>query len=503
MHAIMVMFDSLRRGFLPGYGSIPGIRLPNFERLTAHTVVFDRNYACSLPCMPARRELHTGRPNFLHRSWGPVEPFDDSMPEILKQSGIRTHLSTDHYHYLQDGGAAYCERYSSWECYRGQESDLWQPDLEEHDGLFSPYIMINSDTPSGMIAARKKTGWQNLANRQAMTEKKKYPQIRTFENGLGFLDRFHAKDNWFLQIEAFDPHEPFTVPHDTSGSGDDGTPDWPPYAHVMEDRQTVDAMRMKYFRLLQCCDENLGRVLDRMDQYDLWKDTLLIVNTDHGFLLGEHGWWGKNIMPDYDEIVHIPLYIWDPRCGRKGEHEPALVQTIDLAPTLLDYFGIPVPPDMTGHPLGSVLLSGTGIRSYAMFGIMGGPLNITDGRYVYMRAVRDESVGMNEYTLMPTHMNRRFTPEELKKATFSEPFRFTKQCPLLRIPSTFADAMKGKLKEDFLFDLSADPGQSRSVQNPQVKCELTEAMKMLMDENDAPEEVYGRYGIPFDRKKEI
>ena len=44
---------------------------PNFERLAAHTVCFDKSYVGSLPCMPARRELHTGRYNFLHRSWGP------------------------------------------------------------------------------------------------------------------------------------------------------------------------------------------------------------------------------------------------------------------------------------------------------------------------------------------------------------------------------------------------------------------------------------------------
>ena len=46
-----------------------------------------------------------------------------------------------------------------------------------------------------------------------------------------------------------------------------------------------------------------------MDQYDLWEDTMLIVNTDHGFLLGEHGWWGKTVMPMYDEIAHTPLYL--------------------------------------------------------------------------------------------------------------------------------------------------------------------------------------------------
>ena len=108
MKAIMIMYDSLCRDLLPCYGG--KIELPNFKRLAEKTAVFDNCYVCSLPCMPARRELHTGRPNLLHRSWGPIEPFDDSMPELLSQAGIHTHLATDHFHYTQDGGATYHEQ---------------------------------------------------------------------------------------------------------------------------------------------------------------------------------------------------------------------------------------------------------------------------------------------------------------------------------------------------------------------------------------------------------
>ncbi|WP_407829892.1 sulfatase-like hydrolase/transferase, partial [Staphylococcus aureus] len=81
----------LNRRMLPPYGS-KWVQAPNFERLAAHSATFDQCYAGSMPCMPARRELHTGRYNFLHRSWGPMEPFDDSMPEMLKRAGIYTHL---------------------------------------------------------------------------------------------------------------------------------------------------------------------------------------------------------------------------------------------------------------------------------------------------------------------------------------------------------------------------------------------------------------------------
>ena len=134
MKAVMLMFDSLNREMLEPYGC-SRIRTPNFKRLARRSVRFDQCYAGSLPCMPARRELHTGRYNFLHRSWGPVEPFDDSMPQILKNNGVYTHLISDHVHYWEDGGATYHQRYNSWETVRGQEGDKWKclPELFDRE----------------------------------------------------------------------------------------------------------------------------------------------------------------------------------------------------------------------------------------------------------------------------------------------------------------------------------------------------------------------------------
>src|SRR3954467_7331898 len=125
MKCVMVMFDSLNRHMLPAYGC-DWTHAPNFERLAKRAVTFDRSYVCSMPCMPARRDLHTGRPNFLHRSWGPLEPFDDSMPQMLRDNGVHSHLASDHYHYWEDGGATYHNRYSTFEFVRGQESDPWK-----------------------------------------------------------------------------------------------------------------------------------------------------------------------------------------------------------------------------------------------------------------------------------------------------------------------------------------------------------------------------------------
>lgn len=107
MKAILVVFDSLNRRSLGCYG---GGSTPNFDRLARRGVTFDNHYVGSLPCMPARRDMQTGRLSFLHRGWGPLEPFDNSFPAILSADGFYTHLVTDHYHYWEDGGATYHNR---------------------------------------------------------------------------------------------------------------------------------------------------------------------------------------------------------------------------------------------------------------------------------------------------------------------------------------------------------------------------------------------------------
>jgi arylsulfatase A-like enzyme len=109
MKAVFVLFDSLNRHVLAPYGGTRA-STPNFARLAERTATFERHYVGSLPCMPARRDMQTGRLSFLHRSWGPLEPFDNSFPELLRRAGTYSHLVTDHFHYFEDGGATYHTR---------------------------------------------------------------------------------------------------------------------------------------------------------------------------------------------------------------------------------------------------------------------------------------------------------------------------------------------------------------------------------------------------------
>ncbi|MDR2792870.1 MAG: sulfatase [Treponema sp.] len=504
MKAIMVMYDSLNRAMLQPYGC-DWTKTPNFQRLAEHVVTFDNCYAGSLPCMPARRELHTGRYNFLHRSWGPLEPFDDSIPEILKNNDIYTHLVSDHTHYWEDGGATYHPRYTTWEINRGQEGDIWKGQVknpEMPDTPFSGYFKMVEQAikthGSGIYR-------QDVVNRQYMDTEDKMPQALTFKNGLEFIDKNHTEDNWFLQIETFDPHEPFFASRrfkdmypDPDYTGKDF--DWPPYAPVNESGDIVRHGKKQYAALLSMCDYYLGQALDTMDKYDMWKDTMLIVCTDHGFLLGEHGWWAKSIMPAYNEIANTPLFVWDPRIGIKGERRSALVQTIDLAPTLLDFFGAAVPQSMQGKPLKTVIESDNPIRKTALFGYFGCQVNITDGEYVYMRgAVNPSNRPLNEYTLMPTHMKGMFPPKELNDIRLAEPFTFTKGCRTMKIinPVLSSNAIQFGTK---LFNVKKDPGELCEIDDPETEVRLTNAMAAMMKENDAPAEQFERMGIPQDGK---
>ncbi|GAA6672321.1 hypothetical protein EHEC06064_23790 [Escherichia coli] len=318
MRAIILLFDSLNKRYLPPYGDAL-TKAPNFQRLAAHAATFENSYVGSMPCMPARRELHTGRCNFLHREWGPLEPFDDSMPELLKKAGIYTHLISDHLHYWEDGGGNYHNRYSSWEIVRGQEGDHW------HASVAQPPI------PEVLRVPQKQTGggvsglWRHdWANREYIQQEADFPQTKVFDAGCAFIHKNHAEDNWLLQIETFDPHEPFHTTEEYLSLYEDNWDgphyDWP-RGRVQESDEAVEHIRCRYRSLVSMCDRNLGRILDLMDEHDLWRDTMLIVGTDHGFLLGEHGWWAKNQMPYYNEVANNPLFIWNPRSGVKGERD--------------------------------------------------------------------------------------------------------------------------------------------------------------------------------------
>jgi arylsulfatase A-like enzyme len=498
MKAVFVLFDSLNRHMLGPYGGTR-IETPSFDRLARRTAAFDSHYVGSLPCMPARRDMQSGRLSFLHRSWGPLEPFDNSFPELLNDAGIYSHLVTDHFHYWEDGGATYHNRYDSYEFIRGQEGDPWKALVQPHWERLRE--MYHERQYSEALRDYKR---HNIVNREFIKEEKDFPSVQCFASGMDFLERNRDADGWLLQIETFDPHEPFQAPprfRDKFRTGWNGPiRDWPRYGRVDELPEECEELRANYYAVVSLCDFLLGELLDYFDRHDLWKDTALVVTTDHGFLLGEHDFWAKNRMNMYQEIVHIPLFVHDPRQQGAGERRRALTQTIDLAPTFLDLFGVPAPPEMQGRSLLPLLQADRDLRKGVIFGYFGGAVNVTDGRYTYHRFPPDLSTQeIFQYTLMPTHIWDHFPPEELSGASLAGPFPFTKGAPVLKVPVSDRSPMysnygPGALLEDEtrLYDLERDPGQESPIRDSTAEDRMIGLMRKLMAENDAPPEAFTR-----------
>lgn len=500
MRVVFVLFDSLNRHALSPYGG--ELSTTNFQRLADRAVTFDRHFVGSLPCMPARRDMQTGRLNFLHRSWGPLEPFDDSFPELLGQSGVYSHLVSDHYHYWEDGGATYHTRYSTWDFIRGQESDPWvamvQPTLERFRDQYHP---------EQYEEARNGHRLQGMINRTRIVEEEDFPCVKCFDAGLAFLNANGDADSWLMQLETFDPHEPFVAPkrfREALKSGYEGPVlDWPRYRKVEEDAAEIAELKANYAALVALCDHQLGRLLDDFDANDRWKDTALVLTTDHGFMLSEHDWWAKNRMPCYNEIAHIPLFIHHPDMReRAGTRVSALTQTMDIMPTMLDLFGLEAGADVRGSSL-LPLADGSSdkIREVALYGLFAGSINATDGRHTYFRYPENmETQDLFEYTLMPMHNRSLFEARELAGAELHSGFDFTKGMPLLKVPA-LPDAKRSPRQGGFadtdtvLFDMEADPQQMTPIRDEAAESRISKAIVAEMRRHDAPQELYQRFDL--------
>lgn len=493
MKAILLTFDSLNRHWLGPYGG-SFVDLPQFERLATLTTKFTNAYVGSMPCMPARRELHTGRHNFTHTNWGGLEPYDFSVFAALHEAGIRTHHCTDHYHYWEDGGSHYMQRYSAHETFRGQEGDLW---------ISGPNVPPCKPLPSWKPLSPKQE--QDQRNRAQMQREVDWPMHQTVSAGLRFLERNAGKDDWLLHVETFDPHEPFFAPprfRERVAEAIDQADhfcDWPPYGRMQARGVTPEqlrAMRAEYTALLMFCDEQLGRVLDAMDRHNLWEDTMLIVHTDHGFLLGEHEMTGKGVTPLYNEVARIPYFVWDPRSGIKGEARESLVQNIDLAPTFLSYFGQPIPQTMTGHDLQATIANDQPVRETAIMGFHSGFFNVVRDDGTCGSFYPDESVPLYIHTLDHTQMRGFYALNAFRERETDRAYDFTQGCVLDRFPSGDWKPTEGGPYETVLFNLKEDPGQNHPLDDPQLHQQLLEAAVPILQRHDTPHNFYERYHLP-------
>ncbi len=492
MRVVTLMFDTLRRDVLPQYGG--ELDLPNFKRLEEKSITFDNFYAGSLPCMPARREMLTGHTNFLHRGWSPIEPFDTCFTEVLKGQGVYSHLITDHQHYWEDGGATYHNRYNSYEFVRGQEGDLWKGVVNPSEEILNKKVMKSAFHPF-----QKQMYLHDEVNRTYMKKEEDYSQAQCVKLGLEFLEVNKDADNWYLQVECFDPHEPFFVPDRFKDMVNPELKneefDWPKYASTrsLENPANIEIGFDNYKALLYMIDEYLGKFLDFFDENNMWDDTVLLLNTDHGFMFGEKEWSGKSVMPVYEEIGHTPFSLHVPGSALNGTHVDVIGQTYDIADTIYDLFQTPNAPKTFGKSLLKLIENDD--REFGYTGYFGGHLNIFDKQYTYMRgAVEPHNVPLKEYTLMPMRMRNIFKKQDFKNTKLTKGFSYFKDWDVLEVDSQsmfYSPFASGNM----LFDRKEDPQQLSPIDNIELETKYINAIKEFMKAEDAPESQYERLGL--------
>lgn len=492
MRTIFVMMDSLNRHYLNAYTDASWIQTPNIDRLAERGVVFDNHWAGSLPCMPARREMMTGRLNFLEAPWSSIEPFDVTLPHQLRATAnVYSHLITDHYHYFHAGGDGYHDLFDSWEFERGQEGDKWRPVVEA------------PSAPQGTRgkSVHRKPYWRNRSMLKDPEDDLSYPTPRCFQHAIDFIEQNHQADDWHLHLEVFDPHEPFDCPQRYldlyNDTWDRPLYNWPSYAPLdqeLDDAAAVDHIRKRYAGTLTMADRWLGKLLEAFDRHDMWRNTVVVFSTDHGHLLGEHGYWAKNYMHDYAELAHIPLIVCAPQ-AEAGRRCRALTQTIDFMPTFLELHGAELPPHVHGKSLVHLLSEEAPHHDAVLYGYFGKDINVTDGRYTYARQA-DISKPTHLHTANPGGIMRSplVAMETFAKAEIGTFLPQAEQMPIYRIEMETRHHHNAP-DHHVLYDLENDPSQEQPIRDAALEARMVETLRTLMERYEAPPSQYERVGL--------
>lgn len=409
MNTIVILCDTLRRDHCSPYTSGKPLNqcwsaeapewtvpTPNMDRLAARGTVFDNAYCGSSPCMPARRDIYTGRYEFLERGWGPLEEEDsdlprqvsgspnDSIQKVLDRGNNVSYLITDHFHLWEQGAGNYHMGYTGFDFIRGVEGD----------GYYT-HPRAGFDLPEGDRMAKNERHWRNVHHIRQSEEDWFSPQV--FRKAAEWLENNQDYEDFYLHLDCFDPHEPWDPPKELVDQFD---PDaynvnWTghaPYAkwEGLVAPEEFRSIRARYAANVVLVDRWLGHLMDTVDRLNMWDDTMVIFTTDHGTYNGDHGRTGKLQTHQHDAVAHIPFIVAHP--GGKGEHRQQLVQLVDIYPTVLAAGGRDIPDNRHGVNLLPVLENADAqTRDYAVCGIFGTSISITDGEWILHQTPVDDN----------------------------------------------------------------------------------------------------------------
>jgi arylsulfatase A-like enzyme len=309
----------------------PWLKTPNMDRLASEGIRFRNAFVVNSLCAPSRASYLTGRYGYFNGIVNNHTPFpaeNVTYARLLQEAGYRTgyvgkwHMGSQH---GQRPGFDYSASFIG----QGRYVDC-------------PFEI------NGQQTATK--GWVD--------------DVST-DFALGFIREY--KDQPFMLAVGFkSAHGPFDPPDRLADAyaGEAARPvpnlnDQAIYTRSDDSNPFglkpvgERATNLGYFRCLTAADENLGRILQVLDELNLSADTMVVFAADNGFYLGEHRLGDKRSA--YDESLRIPLLVRYPRLGPPGRTIDRMALNIDLAPTLLDFAGLAIPPEMQGRSLRSLL----------------------------------------------------------------------------------------------------------------------------------------------------
>ena len=355
MNVIVVIIDSLRKDHVGAYGN-DQMRTPTLDALAEESLLFTRAYPDAMPTIPARRAIHTGMRTFPLEApaygWTSIPEDQSTLAEILRAAGYETMLVTDTYHQFWMN---FQRGFKVYHRIRGQERDPYRDasSISEEE-MRKRYIIHGNGYMARQYLA-------NIQGRRKTEEDWFAPKV--FSNAMEALDEARKRQPFFLVADCYDPHEPWDPPekytrlYDPDGyEGKEPLNDNYGKDDYLTDRQLL-RLRALYSAEVTMADRWLGNFLQRAHELGVMENTLLILLSDHGHALGEHGYTGKPAYALWPELTDIVFLLRHPEGKAARQASDYYASTHDVAPTILSLLGIEPPEPMEGQDL-SVLLDG-------------------------------------------------------------------------------------------------------------------------------------------------
>jgi arylsulfatase A-like enzyme len=368
LNVVVVVMDSLRVDHV--YGS--RAQTPTFNRFASEALRFSRAFPEGMPTIPARRAIMSGQRTFPFRGWHPYrdlppqpgwEPVDSDGPmwsEVLRGQGWTTGYITDNPHILLPVHKRFRRKFDRVELVDGQVPLRRKPTRKVSQAELNsvlPPSLRNSRAAPRMAAY--------LAVNPRDRPEEEYLAARVFRGGMSWIEWARNRQPFALVIDSFDAHEPWDAPtrlRDLYGPASLPLEPIQPFATPSAKYRSIGLsqsilrrMRQLYSAEVSLVDAWLGHFLDRLGTLGLGENTVVVLISDHGVLLGEYGWVGKRYNEIHTELSHVPMLIRHPEGKARGRTSSYWASTHDVGPTVLSMLGYRPPRRMNGADLSPLL----------------------------------------------------------------------------------------------------------------------------------------------------